>query len=114
MNRTEVHPIELAIGAALVVAESLLVLVAAAVALVLTLANWKQPAPPEAPTPPPAPPDAPLARGGQMSSRPATHPLAQLATELEAMPATTLRAMAGTRSKRHTKAALIAMVAACS
>ena len=78
------------------------------VALVLTLAQWR---PAAAPITTAAhlrrEPDAPLAR-------PAPHPLALLATELEALPAATLRQMAGIRSKRHTKAALIAMVAACS
>ena len=41
MHKTEVHPIEVAIVAGLVVAESLLVLVMAGVALLLTLAQWR-------------------------------------------------------------------------
>ena len=41
MKNTEAHPIELAIVAGLVVAESLLVLVMAGVALLLTLAQWR-------------------------------------------------------------------------
>ena len=49
----------------------------------------------------------------EMNSAPQPHPLATLATELQQLPVTRLRAMAGTRSKRHTKAALVAMVAAC-
>ena len=61
---------------------------------------------PEMPTPPPAAPEAPLAR-------PQPHPLTALATELQLLPVTQLRAMAGIRSKSIRKAQLVAMVAAC-
>jgi hypothetical protein len=154
MNRTEAHPVELAILLAVLVIEAAITLartVALAetrlqafelqiaqplqpgqgkrtdllrypgnevgqyasllvpvVALVLVLASRRSTAAPEAPAPPPA---APL---GAPRGRPQPHPLAQLATELEALPAATLRQMASTRSKRHTKRQLIGMVAACS
>jgi hypothetical protein len=118
MNRTEAHPVELAILLAVLVIEAAITLartvLVPVVALVLTLASRRPTAAPEAPTPSSAAPDAPLARGGKMSSRPTTHPLALLATELQALPASTLRAMAGISSKRHTKAQLAGMLTACS
>lgn len=43
---------------------------------------------------------------------PAAHPLALLAAELEALPATTLRRLAGVRSKRARKAELVALLLA--
>jgi len=93
--------------------------------------NNPPPAAPEAPlsrrparrcnNPPPAAPEAPTTAAAKSASfaaaintAPQPHPLATLATELQALPVTRLRAMAGIRSKRHTKAALVAMVAACS
>ena len=101
----------LTIEAAAILLRALLVPV---VALVLTLAQWRsgperlwsKPAAPEATTPPPAAPEAPPAK-------PEPHPLALLATELERLPLTALRQMVGTRSKRHTKAQLVGMIAAC-
>jgi L-aminopeptidase/D-esterase-like protein len=56
------HPIELALTAALVVAEALTVLVVALVALVLTVARWRPAAPVTAATelPPVTPAPAPL------------------------------------------------------
>ena len=105
MNRTTLHPIEVLALAAMALAWAVLTLarlvLVPVVALVLVLAGWRNvpPAPqPPATTPPPAP---------------AEHPLARLAEQLEALPAATLRTLAGTRSKRHRKAELIAMVAAC-
>jgi hypothetical protein len=83
------------------------------VALLLTLVVSPRttgtivPALPEIPTPPPAAPEAPLAR-------PHHHPITLLATELQALPVTTLRQLAGTRSKSIRKADLIAMVTACN
>jgi len=44
---------------------------------------------------------------------PVVHPLALVAAELEALPVSRLRPMAGTRSKRASKAELVAMLAAC-
>jgi hypothetical protein len=44
---------------------------------------------------------------------PAPHPLALVAAELEALPVTALRQLAGVRSKRTRKIDLVAMVAAC-
>lgn len=104
MHKTEVHPIELAIVAAWVVIEALLVLVVAVAALVVTLAQWR---PRQlAPLTPPPVIEAPAI--------PLLHPLAALVAELQLLPVITLRQMAGTRSKAIRKADLIAMVAACS
>lgn len=101
MNRTETHPVELLLLAAVVVAEALLVLVVAAAALVVTITR-SRPAgsPARVMTPPPA-------------AAPLQHPLAVLAAELEALPVSRLRPMAGTRSKRLKKAELVAMLAVC-
>ena len=93
----------LVIEAAVILARAVLVPM---VALVLTLANWRRPAPPEAPTPAPAPPEAPLAS-------PTPHPLAAVADRLALLPVTALRTLANTRSKRHNKAGLVARLAAC-
>ena len=57
--------------------------------------------------PPSIAPEAPLAR-------PQPHPLAALAHDLQLLPVTQLRAMAGTRSKTTRKAQLIEQVIACS
>ena len=108
MNRTEAHPVELAIVAALVVIEALLTLVVAAVALVLVLAQWRRAAPAAAAEPIKYPSSSHQVAGPQ------PHPLATLATELQALPVAGLRAMAGTRSKSIRKAQLIEQVAACS
>jgi hypothetical protein len=51
---------------------------------------------------PPAPPPAPL-----------LHPLAAVAAELEALPATALRELAGTRSRRRSKRELVGLLVAC-
>ena len=122
MNRTEAHPIELAIVAGLVVFDALLTLVIAAAALVLTLGShaggrMPRPAPRSAEPTLRAAARTPLrtvtAVEPRLHGHPQPHPLALLATELEALPAATLRQMAGIRSRRYSKAALIAMVAAC-
>ncbi|WP_216915949.1 MULTISPECIES: hypothetical protein [unclassified Synechococcus] len=103
MNTNETHPVELLLLAGLVVAEALIVLVAAAVALVLTITR-SRPAgsPARVMTPPPttAPP-------------PAVHPLAMVAEQLEGLPVSRLRPMVGTRSKRIRKAELVALAVAC-
>ena len=88
----------LLLAVALEVAQALLTLAVAGLALVLTLANWR-PTPAAAQAPAPA--------------RPMHHPLAGIATELECLPAATLRTMAGVRSKGHRKAALVEMLACC-
>ncbi len=93
MNRTnEPHPVELLLLAGLVTLEAAAVLLVALVALVLTVASWR-------PAPPPAPP--------------MVHPLALLAEQLEQLPVSRLRPMAGTRSKRIRKAELVAVLVAC-
>jgi hypothetical protein len=78
------------------------------VALLLALAQWGPATPAAAATP--SPPPAIKAR----PTPPQQHPLSLVATELEALPAATLRQMAGIKSRRHTKAALAGMVVACS
>ena len=102
MNKTEVHPIELALVAGLVVIEAVVVLVAAVVALVVTLSSWR-----------PAAAPAPVAEPEPIQAQPQLHPLALLATELQALPAVSLRQMAGVRSKAIRKAQLIELIA-CS
>ena len=44
---------------------------------------------------------------------PAVHPLATLADALQSQPVAALRTLAGVRSKRHQKSALVAMLVAC-
>jgi hypothetical protein len=92
----------LTIEAAVLLARAALVPV---LALVLTVLAFSPPAAPEATTPPPAAPEPPLAR-------PEPHPLALLADQLTQLPVTQLRQLAGTRSKRIRKAALIEQVLA--
>jgi hypothetical protein len=105
MNRTTLHPIEVLLLAAMALAWAVLTLARLVLvplaAMVLVMAGWR-PASPQPPTTAPPPP------------APAEHPLARLASGLEALPAATLRSLAGTRSKRYRKAELIAMVAACA
>ena len=122
MKNTEAHPIELAIVAGLVVAESLLVLVMAGVALLLTLAQWR-PAPANTvsndtihgePAPVAEPEPIKYPSSTRQVAQPQLHPLALIATQLQALPVATLRQMANTRSKTVRKAQLIEMVAACS
>lgn len=98
MSNTELHPVEALLVAAVVTIEALAVLVAAVLALVLTLASWRPSAPPR---------PAPL-------SPPAVHPLAVVAETLQALPQRELMALAGTRRRlpKHQLAALL--VAACS
>jgi hypothetical protein len=50
MNRTEMHPVELALVAALVVLEAAITLLVALAALLLTVAQWWPAAPAPAPT----------------------------------------------------------------
>ncbi len=99
--KNETDTITVLLAVALEVAEALLVLTVALVALVLTVARWRPAgSPARVMTPPPAP-------------APAVHPLAVVAEQLEALPVTTLRPMAGTRSKRIRKAELVALAVAC-
>ena len=95
---TDPHPVELLILAAVVTIEALTVLTVALVALVAAITR-SRPAgsPARVMTPPP----------------PLLHPLAAVAAELEALPVTQLRPMAGTRSKRIRKAELVAQLVAC-
>jgi hypothetical protein len=97
MKNTDPHPVELLILAAVVTIEALAVLTVALVALLLTITR-SRPAgsPARVMTPPPI-----------------VHPLAVVAADLEALPVTQLRPMAGTRSKRIRKAELVAALVAC-
>ena len=147
MNRNETHPgkhqvdnIELLLAVALEVAEALLVLTVALVALALTAS--RRPGPWDrkpAVTAPPATTDAPPPRTphlgdgtGQSENVPSRsrpllpvaaisdappvpllHPLAVVAEQLEALPVTRLRPLAGVTSKRARKAELVAALVAC-
>ena len=114
MNKTEVHPIDLALVAGLVVIEAVVVLVAAVVALLLTafpkharFGNAAAPAPAAEPEPIKYPSST------RQVAQPQLHPLALIATQLQALPVATLRQMANTRSKAIRKAQLIELIA-CS
>lgn len=101
MNKTQPHPVELAIVAALV----------PVVALVLVSCARKPPLAHETPV---TPQPIKCPSNARQVEPPHHHPITLLATELQALPVTQLRAMTGTRSKSIRKAQLIAMVAACS
>jgi hypothetical protein len=104
--KQELHPIEALLLVALVAGWAVFTLARALVvplvALVITLAGWR----------PPATAEPPMAKS-QSRPAPAHHPLALVAAELEALPVTAIRQLAGVRSKRTRKADLIAMVVAC-
>ena len=96
--------IDLLLLAGVVTLEAITVLAVALAALLLTASNWR---PKSAPAsvgrcvPPPPPP------------APAVHPLSLLAAELEVLPVSRLRPIAGVRSKRLRKNELVAVLAAC-
>jgi len=115
MKNSEVHPIELAIVAGLVVLEAVVVLVAAVVALLVTLAQWRPTLRAAAPTPLRTVTAAEqlLCVRHVAEEHPQPHPLALIATQLQALPVATLRQMASTRSKTIRKAQLIELIA-CS
>jgi hypothetical protein len=96
---TKHDTVDLLLVVALEVAEAVLVLAVALVAVVLTVARWRPAAAPARVMAPPAP-------------APALHPLALVAEQLEALPVSRLRPLAGVTSKRHRKHQLIAMVTA--
>ena len=104
--KNETDTITVLLAVAWEVAEAVLALLIAAAALLITVARAirRRAAHPAVAvmTPPPAPAPAP-----------AVHPLAVLAAELEALPVSRLRPLAGVTSKRHRKIELISMVAAC-
>jgi hypothetical protein len=107
MNK-ELHPIEVLLLVALAAGWAVLTLARAVlvplVVLVATLAGWRLAAT--------APTQAPMVQPHRRPA-PAHHPLALMAAELEALPVTALRQLAGVRSKRNRKIDLVAMVAAC-
>ena len=110
MNNKDLHPIEVlllvALAAGWAVVTLARALVVPLVALVMALAGWRPAATATTAT---------LATMVQMHrpSAPALHPLALVAAELEQLPVTALRQLAGVRSKRTRKIDLIAMVTAC-
>ena len=89
--------VELLLLIVLVVLEAAAVLTVALVALLLSVTRPRPAGSLSWVMPPPAP---------------VVHPLALVAAELEALPVSRLRFMAGTRSKRARKAELVALVAA--
>ncbi len=127
--KNETDTIEVLLAVALEVAEALLLLTVALVALLLTVARWRpSQAPavtaPDATTDPPAPVPSPAASTDAPALLPVAaitdappapllHPLAVVAEQLEALPVTRLRPMASTRSKRARKAELVAALVAC-
>jgi hypothetical protein len=106
--KQELHPIEVLLLVALAAGWAVLTLARALavplVALVMARAGWR----PAATAPSPAPMVQP-----HQPPAPALHPLALVAAELEQLPVTALRQLAGVRSKRTRKIDLVAMVAAC-
>jgi hypothetical protein len=116
-GKYQVDTIELLLAVALEVAQALLVLTVALVALLLTLARWRpSQAPavtaPPATTDPPAPVPSPAA-STDAPPTPLLHPLALVAEQLEALPVSRLRPLAGVTSKRHRKHELVAALVAC-
>lgn len=102
--KNETDTIEVLLAVALEVAEAITVLIVALVALLLTVARWR-PSQASAVTHPAAVTDTPPA--------PLLHPLALVAEQLEALPVSRLRPLAGVSSKRHRKAELVAALVAC-
>jgi hypothetical protein len=103
------HPVELLLAVALVAGMALLQLSVALVALVLTVARWR-----------PAPADhfrdARKMVAPELSGNPgqlAPPAVAPLYADLAHLPVRQLMVLAGTRSKKHRRAELLAMVAAC-
>ena len=111
MNNKDLHPIEVLLLVALAAGWAVVTLARAVlvplVALGLALAGWRPAATATTATAP-----APMVQMHQPPA-PALHPLALVAAELEQLPVTALRQLAGVRSKRARKIDLVAMVAAC-
>lgn len=100
----------------LVALEAVAVLIVALVAVVLTLARWRPSQAPAAPSPAAvtdAPILLPVAASTDAPPAPLLHPLALVAEQLEALPVSRLRPMAGVTSKRHRKHELVAALVAC-
>jgi hypothetical protein len=113
MNRTEPHPVELLLLVALVVTVAVVELAVALVEVLQPAGHGLR----DVPLPTSARQVRPLL--GQLDTHPeaapppSVHPLATIANELEALPVTRLRPMAGVRGKRARKAELVAMLAVC-
>jgi hypothetical protein len=111
MNNKDPHPLEVLLLVALAAGWAVATLARAVpvplVALGLALASWRPAATATTATAP-----APMVQTHRPPA-PALHPLALVAAELEQLPVTALRQLAGVRSKRTRKIELIAMVAAC-
>jgi hypothetical protein len=104
--KTELHPIELLILAVLLVGSAVRELLVALIALVIVLAEWLRPRPVTV-TPRQAPPVA--AASARQPAPPHIHPLHE---ELAHLPVRRLMELAGTRSKKHRRMELLAMIAA--
>lgn len=113
MNRTQAHPIEVLLVVALLALEAAVTVAAALVALVLTAARWKPTASPTQVKADPPAGEQESPERGMPAQAPLVHPLASLATDLQALSCRQLMALAGTRRKLP-KQQLIGMVAACS
>ena len=94
-ERTEIHPVEIALVAALVTIEAVVVLASALVALVATVLGPK-----------------PVALHPQLPApTPMVHPLCNLAADLQALTCKELAKLVGTR-KRLNKSQLVGMLVA--
>ena len=118
MNKTEtLHPVELLLVVAVVALEAVAVLLVAAVGLLLTVARAirrRAAHPAVVPQQPPAAAGSPVqVTPPVLAPAPAVHPLALVAEQLEAMPVSRLRPLAGVRSKRIRKSELVALAVAC-
>lgn len=114
MNRTEAHPIEVLLVVALLALEAAVTVAVALIALVLTTAaRWKPTASPTQVKADPPAGEQESPERGMPAQAPLVHPLASLATDLQALSCRQLMALAGTRRKLP-KQQLIGMVAACS
>lgn len=104
-KRQPLDAVDLLLLAGLVTLEAISVLAVALVALLLTASSWR-------PKSAPAPVGRCVAPPPSASTAPAVHPLALVAAQLETLPVTRLRELAGMRSKRHRKSELVAVLAA--
>ncbi|AFY29597.1 hypothetical protein [Cyanobium gracile] len=112
---TKHDTVDVLLAVALEVAQALLVLIVAVVALLLTLARWRPSRAPAVPAPAATTDPRQVAAAGSTDAPPIPllHPLALVAEQLEALPVARLRPLAGVSSKRHRKHELVAQLVAC-
>jgi hypothetical protein len=113
MTRTDLHPIKVALVVALLALEAAVTVIAALLALLLTVARWRPAAPPTGGNTAARSGEPQSPKRGMTRPAPLLHPLQVLTAGLEALSCRELMAMAGTRRKLP-KHQLIALVAACS